>query len=131
MRSKKDKERFLEMLSSYPIVSSVCKKTGISKATAYRWRETDKDFEEKFDKALDEGRGTTNDLAESRLISNISKGDPRSIEFWLINNDKRYHRPKKPISIEREYHVAQIIYSVVPNKKYDANLKEIITPIDP
>ena len=44
MKTKKDKELILEQLRKTPIVQVACEKTGIARATYYRWRKKDKRF---------------------------------------------------------------------------------------
>ena len=38
-RQKKEKLLLIEQLSKYPVVQVACEKTGVSRATYYRWRE--------------------------------------------------------------------------------------------
>ena len=114
MRSKKDKNNFLEKLAITPIVSIVCRNTNISKATIYRWIDKDKEFAKSFNTAMENGRDTINDLAESQIINSIKKGEKWAVDLWLVNNHKRYHRPKKALSTDPVYKgVAQILYEVV------------------
>jgi hypothetical protein len=126
MRNQHDKKRFLEKLSTTPIVSVVCRNTNINKATIYRWLQKDEVFAKQYDNALKEGRNTVNDLAESQTISAIKSGEKWAVQFWLINNHETYYRPKKAQDYHHEYlGVAKIIYESVPDRKYDANLNEI------
>ena len=130
MRSQHDKKRFLEKLSTTPVVSVVCRNTNINKATIYRWLQKDKNFAKKYEDALETGRSTVGDLAESQMISAIKVGEKWAIQFWLINNDKRYYRPKKAQDYHHEYlGVAAINYVLVPNKKYKFDSEgNIVTP---
>ena len=126
MRNQSDKNRFLEKLATTPIVSAVCRNTSISKATIYRWLEKDEKFKEKFEKAMLQGRGSMNDLAESVLISLIKDKNIRATEYWLTNNHDTYYRPKKPQDYYHRYlGVSEINYAIVPVKKYDANWNEV------
>lgn len=118
MRKESDKNKFLEKLSTHPVVSVVCRNTGISKATIYRWLEKDKTFQKKFDKAMTQGRDSMNDIAESVLISMVKDKNIRATEYWLTNNHDRYYRPKKAITHEHKYlGVANIHYEVVKQEK--------------
>jgi hypothetical protein len=122
MRSKKDKLKFLDALSKTSIVSHACNSSGISKATIYRWKKEDKEFEKLFGEAQENGRETINDLAESQVITHIKKGEKWAVELWLVNNHLRYYRPKKPMTPEPPYRgVAQIIYNVFNPKKKEEN----------
>lgn len=95
MRTPSDKERFLEELKEIPIVSAVCKRVGISKASVYRWLKDDLDFAKEVENALSKGRDTVTDLAEGQLISLIKKGNLQAIKTWLESNTDRYFKPKK------------------------------------
>jgi ACT domain-containing protein len=66
-----DKQKLLDNLKQVPIVSVACQKTGISRASYYRWKSKDKNFSKEADKALSEGKQLINDLAESQLINAI------------------------------------------------------------
>ena len=90
MKSDSDKNRFLEELEKNPIIQIACKKTGIAKATFYRWIKTDKKFKKDSEESLNQGRLLINDLAESKLISSISNGNLTAIIYWLKNNNPRY-----------------------------------------
>ncbi len=95
MRSSNDKKKFLEVLSEIPIVSVVCQRTGISKATVYRWRNKDLKFDQSFEEALDISRDGVNDLAEGQVIKKIKQGDMYASKFWLENNNDRYIKPRE------------------------------------
>ena len=93
------KKRFLETLNELPIISVACKRTQISKATVYRWKQKDQNFRDKLEEALDSGRENITDLAESKLIAAINKDQRWAIQTWLENNTKRYVKPRKPIDL--------------------------------
>jgi len=93
---KEDRKLFLDELEKTPIVSVVCQKLSLSRQTVYRWRVEDSHFKEKFDEALGRGRDSINDLAESKLISQVNQENMRAIEFWLRNNKVNYRQPKPP-----------------------------------
>lgn len=86
----KNKLLVIEQLKTNPIIQIVCQKTGISRATYYRWREKNKKFKESSDKALKEGISFINDLAESQLLSSIKDKNMTAIIFWLKNNNSNY-----------------------------------------
>jgi len=83
------KKLILEELSLMPIITVCCAKTGIPRATFYRWLE-DEEFRRSVDEKIDKGRQAVNDLAKSRLIQKIDGGDLRAILAWLHHNDERY-----------------------------------------
>ena len=97
-----DKQKFLDELENLPIVSVVCKRAGISKATIYRWLDDDPDFKKKHDRALKRGRETLVDHAESKLVKMADKEHFGAIKLILEANSKRYYRPRKPAPYLKE-----------------------------
>ena len=89
-RQTKIKELLLEKLKETPIVEIVCKKTGISRATYYRWRKENPEFADRTDEALKEGTYLINDLAEFQLLSAIKEKNMASIIFWLKHHHVAY-----------------------------------------
>lgn len=89
-RQKKDKENLLEQLKRLPVVQVACLKTGISRATFYRFRSEDKEFAVAVEQALAEGVESMNDLSETRLIEMIQNRNFSAIQFWLRNNHRKY-----------------------------------------
>ena len=90
MKKDKDKKLLIEQLKETPIVEFACKKTGISRASYYRWRKKSKEFAKIADEALMEGLLLINDMAESQLISAIKDKNISSIFFWLRHRHKAY-----------------------------------------
>lgn len=91
------KTALLEQLKKTPVIEVACKKTGVARATFYRWQKQDPEFADKSDTALTEGSQLINDMAESKLISLISEGNITGIIFWLKNHHKQY-APKLEIT---------------------------------
>jgi hypothetical protein len=113
MKNHDDKEKFLQELVEIPLISVVCRRVGICKATIYRWKEKDKRFAKKLEKALKQGRSSVNDLAEGHIISLIKKGDFRASKLWLENNHKEYVKPRPRGFFEPIHHgVEKIIYEI-------------------
>jgi len=94
----KNKLLVIEQLRTTPIIQIVCQKTGVSRATFYRWREQDKKFKELADKALKEGIAFINDLAESQLLSSIKDKNMTAIIFWLKSHHSSYDTTKFQIT---------------------------------
>lgn len=92
-----DKQKFLDELENLPIVSVVCKRAGISKATIYRWLDDDPAFKKKYDRALKRGRETLVDHAESKLVKMADKEHFGAIKMILEGNSRRYYRPRRAI----------------------------------
>lgn len=89
-RQSTEKQSLIDILKKNPIVQFACEKTGISRATFYRWKKEDKDFCEQAEKSLSEGSSLINDLAESQLISAIRDRDMTGIIFWLKHRHPAY-----------------------------------------
>ena len=91
VKTKGQKQAFLEQLPKYPIVQVACEKSGVGRSTYYAWRKDDKEFAKEADKAIKSGEYFINDMAESKLIQNIQNGHTTSIIFWLKNHHKSYN----------------------------------------
>lgn len=89
-RKKADQELLLENLKKTPIVQLACEKSGIGRATYYRWRKENLKFAEAADQALQESVALINDLAESQLLSSIRDKNMTAIIFWLKYRHKSY-----------------------------------------
>lgn len=89
-KQAKTKKIIVCELAKTPIVEVVCKRTGISRATFYRWRKDDKEFAQATDEATVDGTKIINDMAESQLISAIRDKNLTAIIFWLKNHHVTY-----------------------------------------
>lgn len=85
IRIKKEKEKVLEVLRETPIVHIASKRSGVSKATYYRWRVDDPVFQKESDEAIKTGKALINDMAFSQLIALIKEKNVGAIKFWLTN----------------------------------------------
>ena len=85
-----NKQAVIEQLRKSPIVQVTCEKTGVGRATYYRWRKDDPEFAEACDQALSEGSALINDMAESQLLSAIRDKNLTAIIFWLKHHHKTY-----------------------------------------
>ena len=90
MKTMSQKEAVLEILRRTPIVATACQKTGISRATFYRWKRESKTFAKQAEEALTEGCDLINDLAESQLLTAIKNQNMTAIQFWLRNRHSSY-----------------------------------------
>lgn len=95
MKTDKNKEQLLEQLRKTPIVQVACEKSGIGRATFYRWKQEDKDFAAQADSALSDGTALVNDVAESQLMSAIKDKNMTAIIFWL-----KHHHPSYATKVE-------------------------------
>lgn len=85
-----NKALLVEQLKKLPIVQIACEKTGIGRATYYRWRKDDKDFAKLADEAIFAGVQLVNDMAESQLLTSIKNNHMTGIIFWLKHRHKAY-----------------------------------------
>ena len=90
MKTDKNKELLLEQLKKTPIIQVACEKSGIGRATFYRWKKEDEEFSLKSDEALTEGSALVNDIAESQLMSAIKDKNLTAIIFWLKHHHRDY-----------------------------------------
>lgn len=119
-----DKSKLLQVLSETPLVSLACKKSGLSRATFYRWMKDDKSFRDGVNDILEIGRKNINDLAESSLIKEIQKGNMNAIRLWLQHNDPRYI-PKRTMYVDPPSHFHRLnigeVCNVCGHKERDPN----------
>ena len=86
MRDKRDtkKKRFIETLATQGTVSHAAQAAGVSRNTAYRWREDDREFAACWDEAHEKAV----DAVESSLYQKAVSGDTVCMIFYL-----KAHRP--------------------------------------
>jgi hypothetical protein len=97
--SRKTKKQLLLLeLTNMPIVEVACKRSSVSRATYYRWRNEDEEFKEASDKALQDAIELMSDMAESQLLNSVKDGNMTGIIFWLKNHREAY---SNKISIKR------------------------------
>jgi hypothetical protein len=90
MKTNEQKKKLIEQIRKTPIIQIACEKSGIGRATYYRWKKDDAQFREAAEEALYEGESLINDMAESQLISAIRNQNMTAIIFWLKNHHKKY-----------------------------------------
>ena len=89
-RIEKEKVKILEALRKTPVIHIACERSGVSKATFYRWKEADQEFSKAADEALTDGKELVSDVAISQLISAIKDKNLGAIKFWLSNHHADY-----------------------------------------
>lgn len=89
-RQKKQKDELLEKLRKFPIVQIACEKSGVSRATFYRFRQDDEVFAKQVEEALGESISRMNEMAEANLLSLIQDKNMSAIAFWLKHRHKAY-----------------------------------------
>lgn len=83
-RRDNQKKRFLETLAEQGTVSCAAQVAGVSRMTAYRWRQDDREFAALWDDAME----TAVDAVESALYQKARSGDTVPMIFYL-----KAHRP--------------------------------------
>lgn len=90
-RKSAEQASLLEQLRKLPIVSIACEKTGIGRATYYRWKKEDEDFAKAADEALSDGTQLVSDMAESQLLGAIRDGNLGAVMYWLKHRNPHYN----------------------------------------
>lgn len=90
-RKAREQALLLEQLRKVPIVSIACEKSGIGRATYYRWKKEDPDFSKAADEALAEGTYLVNDMAESQLLAAIRDNNLGAVMYWLKHRNPNYN----------------------------------------
>jgi hypothetical protein len=94
MKKRRKARLLLELLQKQSNISLACEKLDISRNTVYRWRKEDPKFASEMDEAMEQGRDSISDFAESQLVGHIRDGKPWAIKYWLDNNKRNYVRPR-------------------------------------
>lgn len=89
-RQERERSSLLSHLRKTPIIQLACEKSGVGRATYYRWRKEDAEFARDADIALQEGISLMNDFAESQLIASIKGKNMTAIIYWLKHRHKAY-----------------------------------------
>ncbi len=89
-RQQQEKSLVIDQLKKTPIIQLACEKTGVGRATYYRWRKEDPDFAKQSDQSLAEGVALINDMAESQLLAAIRDQNLTAIIFWLKHRHSSY-----------------------------------------
>ncbi len=111
-RQAREKSLLLEQMKKTPIVQVACEKTGVSRATYYRWRKEDGKFAKSSDEALADGTGLMNDMAESQLLSAIRDKNFSAIAFWL-----KHHHPSYGTRVEVTARLENLNYQLTPEQQ--------------
>ena len=90
-RKAQEQALLLEQLRKLPVVSVACEKTGVSRASYYRWRREDSTFAASADEALQDGTSLVSDMAESQLLSQIRDGNLGAVMYWLKHRNPNYN----------------------------------------
>ncbi|MDO8600013.1 MAG: hypothetical protein Q7R73_00110 [bacterium] len=97
--SPETKIQILEALKSTPIVSVACAKTGIARATYYRWHNDDLEFKKRVKRAMRSGNKNINDLVFGKLIQKTKEGNLGAIMYYLSHRHP-YFKKKDKVKVE-------------------------------
>lgn len=109
---KSKKELLLEQLRKIPIIQIACERAGVSRATFYRWRSEDAEFNKSADQAIIDGEALITDMTESQLVSLIKDRNFHAIQLWL-----RHHHPKYNNRVEITAHMDTLNRELTPEQK--------------
>jgi len=94
------KEKLLKEIEKSGNVYLSCMKTGIDKATFYRWKKDDKQFNKKATEAVKRGRENNCELAEHALMLNVKEKKMDAIKYVLSHQSKIYKPKARKVIIE-------------------------------
>jgi len=88
------KRKLIAELEKTGNVYIACLKSGISRATFYRWKNDNKEFRKRADGAVRQGRENNCDLAEHSLMIKVKEKNMEAIKYVLGHNSPRYKKPR-------------------------------------
>lgn len=94
------RKNLLEELAKDGNILNACRKSGIGRATFYRWLEGDLGFKKQARKAERIGRANMTSIAEHALMLKVRDKDLGAIKYLLSHNDPRYKPKGRKIYIE-------------------------------
>lgn len=116
---KNQKELLLEQLKKTPIVQIACERSGVSRATFYRWKSEDTEFKKSAEESIIEGEALITDMTESQLVALIKDRNFHAIQLWL-----RHHHPKYNNRVEINATINNPIEQLTPEQ--EAVIKEAL-----
>lgn len=90
MKENKSKKQILEQLRKMPLIQVACEKSGVARASFYRWRQKDKEFAKEVDTAITEGEAMITDMSEAQLITLIRDKNFQAVQLWLKSHHPKY-----------------------------------------
>ncbi len=90
MKEKKSKKLILEHLRKMPLIQVACEKSGVARASFYRWKQKDKEFAKEVDTAIAEGEAMITDMSEAQLITLIRDKNFQAVQLWLKSHHPKY-----------------------------------------
>ena len=98
MRDKRDRQKktFIETLEAQGTVSHAAKAAGVSRWTAYRWRQDDLEFADQWDEAIENAVDAVENVIYQRALS----GDVIAAIFYLKAQRPKF-RDRLNINVEQ------------------------------
>jgi hypothetical protein len=90
MKENKSKKQILEQWRKMPLIQVACEKSGVARASFYRWRQKDKSFAKEIDTAIAEGEAMITDMSEAQLITLIRDKNFQAVQLWLKSHHPKY-----------------------------------------
>ncbi len=94
IRQSIDKTKLIEQFKTIPIIQVACQKTGVSRATYYRWLEEDPSFREMATAAIAEGEAFLSDKSEAQIITLVGEKNFGAAKYYLEHNSEKYAKGK-------------------------------------
>lgn len=92
IRQPKEKAKLLEHLKKMPIIQVVCERSGVSRATYYRWLEEDPIFRDAAMAAISDGEDFISDKSEAQLLALIGEKHFGAVKHWLQHHRAAYNK---------------------------------------
>jgi len=113
MIDDKAKQKLIDEIQKLGNVFWSCQKVGINRATYYRWKKEDEEFEKMADEAEMMGRGNFCDIAKFSLAQNVKDKNQRAIEYTLNHLSPEFkekqttnvvfmHKKEMPLQIKQK-----------------------------
>ena len=89
-RQQKDKQAIIDNLKRMPIIEVACTKSGVSRASFYRWKIQDPEFAKAVEEAQADGDALIGEVAVSKIIKGINDDNLTAAMYWLNHRDPRF-----------------------------------------
>ncbi len=89
-RQMSDKQTIINNLKRMPIIEVACTKSGVSRASFYRWKIQDQEFAKAVRDAQAEGDALIGEVAISKIIKGINDDNLTAAMYWLNHRDPRF-----------------------------------------
>jgi len=114
---------FLEALRAMPVVRLACEHAGISRKTAYQWREQNAEFREQWNDAIEDGI----DMVEAQVHARARQTDTRAAIFLLKSHRRELYGDKVDVDVSGSLSIEEVRRA---NASLDEKLARLKTPSD-